>query len=198
MALLTRSCTVCARPRDISLAPPAESQAPSPQSRCTANRANSTAWSEINQRGSQRAECCTNTDICEVLSAFKASLVPCCEQELTKSEECDVFFSYLNLQFVINSQSRVLQGLNDGGVGVGQLSVFSHQGYRDALQETIRTVKKKHSSQQSPHAAVLSNSNTWFAFVLMHFAVYMIHFLTGQTSLSTWRASVSGSSPPAG
>lgn len=49
------------------------------------NRANSTTWSEINQRGSQRAECCTNTDICEVLSASKGSLVPCCDQELTKS-----------------------------------------------------------------------------------------------------------------
>lgn len=51
------------------------------------------------------------------------------------------FFSYLNLQLVINCQSRVLQSLNDGGVGVGQLCVFSHQGNRDALQEAIRTVK---------------------------------------------------------
>lgn len=92
VALLTESCTVCARPRDISLAPLAESQAPSPQSRRTAYRANSNTWSEINQRESQRAKCCANIDKCEVLSAFKTSLMPCCRRELAKSLECDNFF----------------------------------------------------------------------------------------------------------
>lgn len=46
--------------------------------------------------------------------------------------------AYLDLQSVADGERRVLQRLDDGGVGVGELGVLPHQSDGALLQQTVR------------------------------------------------------------
>lgn len=81
---------------------------------------------------------------------------------------------------MINGKSRVLECLDDRSVGVGQLCVFSNQGYSHVFQKTIRSKMRR-------------CSNYFIALKKEHFRVEHLH--TCQPSLSTlWAFSWDSSS----
>lgn len=50
---------------------------------------------------------------------------------------------YLDFQFVVDGQCRMLQSFNDRGIRVWELGVLAHKGNRASLQQTIVSIKRR-------------------------------------------------------
>lgn len=122
--VLTENCTVFARLHGILLVLPPEWWAPSLQSQYTVSK-----WVQLKNKQKEHK---SQINI-HILMSLRGNL-----RNTRKANS-----QYLDLQFMINGKSRVLERLDDRCVGVGQLCVFSNQGYSHVFQKTIRSEMRR-------------------------------------------------------